>query len=154
MYDENGKDNAGNFMGSTPQQQMDAGVDSTDSLWSATAKVQQKASDDLRAHLASELQSNLTYVPNGKARDTSQRSEPFKLIFFSLISFGLIAYVVWHSFGYLLNIFVYAEDSMPSMSEQDILNRTLLIIGGLFLAGFFIWFRLVKFFSRAFTTNR
>jgi hypothetical protein len=151
MYDEDGKDHSGNFMGTTPQQTLNSGVNSTDNLWSAHIKIEQTASDDLRARLKNELQSELRSNP---ARGRSQGSAPFKLVFFSLVSFGLIAYVAWHAVDYLLGIFVYAKDSMHGMGQKDILNHTLLIIGGLLLAAFFLWFKLVKFFSRAFITKR
>lgn len=147
-YDD-GKDYSGNFVGITPQQAQQAGVNSTDSWASAIVKVEQHKNDELRARLEQE-----GYTPTVVRRDPSEGSGAFKLVFFSLLSFGLICYVAWHAFGYLLGVFVYPKGATTMLSQDDISKRSLFIIGGLFIAGFIVWFKSVKFFRRAFITKR
>lgn len=148
MYDEDGKDELGNFMGITAQQSRDAGINSTDNLWSATLKVEQLKSDELRSRLGQ----GGAYSPIAVSHDASRGSGTFKLLFFSLLSFGAIAYVAWHAFSFLLGVFVYSESI--NVNQAEVSKRTLFILGVLLVASFFVWFKSVKFFRRAFITKR
>lgn len=147
MSNDDGRDYSGNFIGITPQQAQQAGVNSTDSWASAIGKVEQVKSDELRARHEQE-----GYSPTVVRRGESEGSGSFKLVFFSLLSFGLIAYLAWHAFGYLLGVFVYPKSMY--IEEPKVLYRTLTIIGVLFVVSTFAWFKSVKFFRRAFITKR
>ena len=149
VSNDDGKDYSGNFIGITPQQARDAGVNSTDNWASAIGKVEQHKNDELRARLEQE-----GYSPTVTSCDPSEGSGAFKLVFFSLLSFGLICDVAWHAFGYLLGVFVYPKGATTMLSQDDISKRSLFIIGGLFIAGCIVWFKSVKFFRRSFIKKR